>query len=147
MYKFMVIHGPNLNMLGIREKEHYGSQTLEQINQQIAQFALEEGVLVTIHQENEEGKIVNLIQQAYFESYTGIVINPGAYTHYSIAIRDALAGVRLPALEVHISNIYSREEFRHQSVIAPVVIGQISGLGSLGYLLAIKGLKEKLSQK
>lgn len=140
----MVIHGPNLNLLGIREPKYYGTKTLEEINSEIQDFAEKENLKVTIYQENEEGKIINLIHQAYFEKYDGIIINPGAYTHYSIAIRDALAGVNLPAVEVHISNIYSREEFRHHSVIAPVVLGQISGFGSQGYILALKGLKEKL---
>ncbi|AZR73560.1 type II 3-dehydroquinate dehydratase [Anoxybacter fermentans] len=144
MFKFMVIHGPNLNLLGIREPKYYGTKTLEEINSEIQDFAEKENLKVTIYQENEEGKIINLIHQAYFEKYDGIIINPGAYTHYSIAIRDALAGVNLPAVEVHISNIYSREEFRHHSVIAPVVLGQISGFGSQGYILALKGLKEKL---
>lgn len=144
MVKFMVIHGPNLNLLGIREKEYYGTHSLEAINAEMKEFAAKEEVVLHICQENEEGKIVNLIHQAYFEKYDGIIINPGAYTHYSIAIRDALQGVRLPAIEVHLSNIYSREEFRHRSVIAPVVVGQISGLGRWGYMLAIKGLKEHL---
>ncbi len=141
--KYMVIHGPNMNMLGIREKEHYGIQTLEEINLELEDLAKKEGVELTLHQENEEGKIVQLIHKAYFEKYSGIIINPGAYTHYSIAIRDALVSVNLPAIEVHLSNIYSREEFRHKSVIAPVVMGQISGLGPLGYKLAIQGLKAK----
>lgn len=145
MIKIMVLHGPNLNLLGIREKEHYGTQTLEQINFSLEKLADEEGIELAIYQENVEGELVERIHQAYFEGYHGIIINPGAYTHYSIAIRDALAGVKLPAIEVHLSNIYRREEFRHHSVIAPVVVGQISGLGSMGYLLALKGLKEKIA--
>lgn len=145
MYKFMVIHGPNLNLLGIREKEHYGIHSLEEINRQLTELAIEEDIDVTIFQENEEGKIVNLIHQAYFEGYDGIVMNPGAYTHYSIAIRDAIVGVQIPTIEVHLSNIYRREEFRHHSVIAPVAIGQISGLGRWGYMLGMKGLKEHLA--
>lgn len=146
MIKIMILHGPNLNLLGVREKEHYGTQTLEQINSSLTNLANEEGVELAIYQENIEGKLVERIHQAYFEGYHGLIINPGAYTHYSIAIRDALAGVQLPAIEVHLSNIYCREEFRHHSVIAPVVVGQISGLGSKGYLLALRGLKEKLSE-
>jgi 3-dehydroquinate dehydratase-2 len=146
MNKFMIIHGPNLNLLGIREQQHYGTFSLEEINQELREFAVTEGLDVSIFQENEEGKIVNLIQQAYFEGYDGIVINPGAYTHYSIAIRDAIVGVQLPTIEVHLSNIYSREEFRHHSVIAPVAVGQISGLGRWGYILGMKGLKEHLSK-
>lgn len=144
MIKIMVLHGPNLNLLGVREKEHYGTQTLEEINGSLISLAQDEGIELTIYQENLEGKLVERIHQAYFEGYGGLIINPGAYTHYSIAIRDALAGVSLPTIEVHLSNIYQREEFRHHSVIAPVVIGQISGLGSTGYMLALKGLKEKL---
>ncbi|MCK4259793.1 MAG: type II 3-dehydroquinate dehydratase [Halanaerobiales bacterium] len=147
MLKFMVIHGPNLNLLGIREKEHYGIESLEEINFKIQKIAQNEGIELSIYQENEEGKIINHIHQAYFKKYDGIIINPGAFTHYSIAIRDALAGVKLPTIEVHLSNIYSREKFRHHSVIAPVVLGQISGLGLEGYLLAIKGLKKKLLYK
>ncbi len=144
MLKFMVIHGPNLNLLGIREKEYYGTESLKEINSKLQGIACDEEIEITIYQENEEGKIIEHIHQAYFQDYDGIIINPGAFTHYSIAIRDALAGVKLPTIEVHLSNIYSREEFRHHSVIASVVLGQISGLGSWGYLLAIKGLKEKL---
>lgn len=142
--KVMVIHGPNLNLLGHREPKYYGVKTLEEINAELASFASKENIKLSTFQENVEGEIINHIHSAAVEGYDGLIINPGAYTHYSIAIRDALAGVDLPTIEVHLSNIYNREEFRHRSVIAPVVIGQISGLGPLGYVLALQGLKEKI---
>lgn len=147
MFKIMIIHGPNLNLLGLREKEYYGGESLADINLALEKLAGEEELEIAIFQENLEGKIVQLIHQAYFEAYAGIIINPGAYTHYSIAIRDALAGIDLPTIEVHLSNIYRREEFRHRSVIAPVVSGQISGLGPLGYHLAILALKKKFTEQ
>lgn len=147
MLKFMIIHGPNLNFLGIRERDYYGTRSLEQLNQELVELAVKEGIELKIFQENEEGKIINRIQDAYFKEYDGIIINPGAYTHYSIAIRDALVSVNIPTIEVHLSNVYNRETFRHRSVIAPVILGQISGLGSVGYSLAILGLKEKLKME
>lgn len=146
MSKIMIIHGPNLNLLGVRETEHYGVKSLVELNRDLLGLAKKEGLQLSIFQENSEGEIIQLIHQAYFEKYSGMIINPGAYTHYSIAIRDALAGIDLPTIEVHLTNIYNREEFRRQSVIAPVVSGQISGLGPLGYHLAIQGLKIILNQ-
>lgn len=146
MSKIMIIHGPNLNLLGVRETEYYGVKSLAELNRDLLGLAKKEGLQLSIFQENSEGEIIQLIHQAYFEKYSGMIINPGAYTHYSIAIRDALAGIDLPTIEVHLTNIYSREEFRRQSVIAPVVSGQISGLGPLGYHLAIQGLKIILNQ-
>lgn len=146
MSKIMIIHGPNLNLLGVRETEHYGLKSLAELNRDLLGLAKKEDLQLSIFQENSEGEIIQLIHQAYFEKYSGMIINPGAYTHYSIAIRDALAGIDLPTIEVHLTNIYSREEFRRQSVIAPVVSGQISGLGPLGYHLAIQGLKIILNQ-
>ncbi|MBP2649319.1 MAG: yqhS [Firmicutes bacterium] len=135
----LVIHGPNLNMLGQREPEVYGSLTLDTINARLREKAVALGVTITIVQTNHEGVMVETIQSALGQ-YDGIVINPAAFTHYSIAVRDALAAVALPAIEVHLSNIYCREEFRHHSVTAPVVNGQISGLGYMGYLLALEAL-------
>lgn len=139
LHKILVIHGPNLNMLGTREVGIYGEDTLESVNQAIEELAKELRVEVDIHQSNSEGEIIDLIQGAA-RSAKGILINPAAYTHYSYAIRDALAAVRLPAVEVHLSNIHSREEFRHDSVMAPVVSGQIAGFGADSYLLGLRAL-------
>ncbi len=143
MLKLLVINGPNLNMLGVRKKEIYGTMSLEQINQEISKEAVSLSVEVYFYQSNIEGELVTKIQQA-LNVYSGIIINPGAYSHYSIAIRDALEAVELPCIEVHISNIYTREEFRHKSVIAPVCTGQICGLGYKGYILALKGVVDYL---
>jgi 3-dehydroquinate dehydratase type II len=143
MLKLLVINGPNLNMLGIRKKEIYGTMSLEQINQEINSEAVKLSVEVDFYQSNIEGELVTKIQQA-LNVYSGIIINPGAYGHYSIAIRDALEAVALPCIEVHMSNIYAREGFRHNSVIAPVCTGQISGLGHIGYILALKGVVDYL---
>ena len=133
----LVINGPNLNMLGQREPEIYGSTTLAQIEQNIASRATELGVSATFFQSNSEGEILDHIQQNGPGS-DGIVINAGALTHTSIALRDALAILSVPIVEVHISNIYAREEFRHTSLTAPVASGLISGLGPQGYLLAVE---------
>ncbi|AEH50580.1 type II 3-dehydroquinate dehydratase [Pseudothermotoga thermarum] len=138
----LVIHGPNLNLLGIREPHVYGRTTLEEINQMIQERARQRNVTVKIVQYSSEGDIIDEIHRAR-EWADGIVINPGAYTHYSIAIRDALSAVNLPTVEVHISNIFKREKFRHKSVISPVVDGVISGLGYLGYLYAIDYLVDR----
>lgn len=143
MVHILIIHGPNLNLLGSRETAIYGVETLEEMNTRCEDLAKELGVSVEIRQSNSEGEIVDLIQQAA-KTAKGIVINPGAYTHYSYAIRDALAAVKLPAVEVHLSNIYSREEFRHMSVIAPVAAGQISGFGADSYLLGLRAVVELL---
>jgi len=137
---YLIIHGPNLNLLGEREPEVYGKLTLDDINQQLKGLASELGVELMVEQYNSEGEIIDRIHRARKEEIDGLLINPGAYTHYSIAIRDAIAGVEIPAIEVHLSNIYQREEFRHKSVIAPVVEGQISGLGLDSYLLGLRAL-------
>lgn len=134
--KVLVIHGPNLNLLGAREAEIYGSRTLGDINKALKKLAAEIGVALSIHQSNHEGDIVDLIQNS--KSYGAIIINPAAYTHTSVAIRDAIAAVQVPTIEVHLSNIYGREKFRHKSLIAPVAIGQISGFGAESYLLALR---------
>lgn len=138
--RVLVIHGPNLNLLGEREPEIYGTLTLDEINRRIRDEAAELGIEVRCFQSNSEGAIIDAIHGARREA-DAIIINPGAYTHYSVAIRDALAAVALPAIEVHLSNVHAREEFRRHSVIAPVVRGQIVGLGVQGYLLALRGLK------
>lgn len=134
-----VIHGPNLNLLGKREVGIYGGQTMEDINADVASAARNLGVDVEFYQSNSEGDLVTYIQNC-LGRVAGIVINAGAYTHYSIAVRDAIAAVKIPTAEVHISNIYQREPFRHTSVIAPVCIGQISGFGGYGYVLALQAL-------
>lgn len=142
--KIMVINGPNLNLLGIREKEIYGAKDFNQVTDYIKEEGKELGLEVKCFQSNIEGEIINFIHNAYFEKYDGIIINPGAYTHYSIAIYDALKGVEIPTVEVHLSNIHKREEFRHKSVTAPACIGQISGFGKYGYIMAMNALKNKI---
>ncbi len=137
--KIYVINGPNLNFLGIREQEVYGSNSYEELCRYINNEAKSLNAEIEIFQSNIEGEIIDFIQKAYKDA-DGIIINPGAYTHYSIAIFDAVKSVNIPTIEVHLSNIYKREEFRHKSVIAPACTGQISGLGFLGYKLAIEAL-------
>jgi len=141
MKKFLVINGPNLNMLGQREKGIYGNETLAVIEQKIHVEAQRLGVEVKCMQSNHEGAIIDAIHEAN-DTADAIIINPGAYTHYSFAIRDALKSVDIPAIEVHLSNIHAREEFRTKSVTAAVCLGQISGLGSHGYLLALDTLSK-----
>ena len=140
--KVLVINGPNLNFLGIREKGIYGSESYEGLVERLQKKAEQDGFELELFQDNSEGAIIDRIQQAYYDKVDGIVINPGAYAHYSIAIRDALASIEVPKIEVHISNVYKREEFRHTSVITPVCTGEILGLGLQGYFLAIDALKE-----
>jgi 3-dehydroquinate dehydratase-2 len=142
MQKFLVIHGPNLNLLGKRKPEVYGNMNLEKINKEIKQFAKNNKIDIVIIQSNEEGEIVDTIQKT--EGYSAIVINPGGYTHTSVAIRDAIEAVEIPTVEVHLSNIYAREDFRHRSMSAPVCVGQISGLGWYGYILALKYLMKEI---
>lgn len=142
-HKILVIHGPNLNMLGTREPDIYGHQTLEEINRALKAQADRLGLDIEIYQSNHEGDIVDQIQQAQGSS-RGIIINPAAYTHTSIAIRDALSLLDIPVVEVHLSNIYQRESFRHTSMVSAVVTAQISGFGSRGYLLALDGLAQVL---
>jgi len=135
--KILVINGPNLNFLGIREKSVYGTQDYDYLLQMIAKKAEESGCEIEVFQSNHEGAIIDRIQDAYFDKTEGIVINPGAYTHYSYAIHDALASVTMPKVEIHISDITKREEFRKVSVTAPACDKQIYGKGLDGYLLAI----------
>ena len=138
--KIIVINGPNLNFLGIREPAQYGTENYGALCEKIQAAAAAKGDTVEIFQNNCEGAIIDRLQAAYSDGTEGIIINPGAYTHYSYAIRDALASVTVKKIEVHISNIHKREEFRHTSVTAPVCDGQIVGLGTNGYLLALEAL-------
>lgn len=135
--RVLVINGPNLNMLGVREKDVYGNTTLEEIAIAVNEEAASLGMDVDFIQTNHEGEIIDKIHEARGR-YDLLIINPGAYTHYSIAIRDAIKAVELPCIEVHLSNIYAREEFRSKSVIAPVCTGQISGFGANSYIIALK---------
>ncbi len=137
MSKILVMHGPNLNMLGTREPEIYGSTTMQDINDMLAEQAATEGVETEFYQSNYEGGLIDEIQQAKAKGVDFIILNAGAFTHYSIALRDAIASVDVPVIEVHISNVHTREEFRHKSVIAPVVMGQILGFGVDSYSAAM----------
>ncbi len=143
--KILVINGPNINLLGTREPEIYGTLTMQKINDELNEYAKELGVDTEFFQSNIEGEIVDKIQSAKNDCH-GIVINPAAYTHTSVAIRDAISAVALPAVEVHISNIHAREEFRKNSFIAPVCIGQICGFGADSYKLGLKGLVDSLKR-
>ena len=133
----LVLHGPNLNLLGTREPAVYGRTSLAEVDRMLARHAAERGVAVTCRQSNHEGQLVDWIQAAAGEGFRAIVINPGALTHYSIALRDVIAAVRLPVVEVHLSNIHGREEFRRHSVTAAPAAGQISGFGPASYLLGL----------
>ena len=139
----LVIHGPNLNMLGMREPEIYGHQTLDEINTELKVTADKLGLQIETFQSSHEGDIVEKIQQAH-GTFDGIVINPAAYTHTSIAIRDALSLLDIPVVEIHLSNIYQRESFRHTSMMSAIVKAQISGFGPHGYQLALEGLAQML---
>jgi 3-dehydroquinate dehydratase-2 len=142
--KIIVINGPNLNLLGTREKSIYGEKTLDEINFQVSEHALKKSAEIIFFQSNIEGEIIDFIQKN--RNCNGLVINPGAYTHTSIAIRDAISGVAIPSVEVHISNIHSREEFRKNSYIAPVCIGQISGFGIYSYILGLDAIINYLEE-
>ena len=139
----LLLNGPNLNLLGEREPGTYGSTTLSEIEDQLTRFALERGVALECFQSNHEGELIDQIQQAKGK-VDAIIINPGALTHTSLALADALAAAAIPTFEVHISNIYRREPFRRHSYVAPVAVGQISGLGALGYELALRAALRRL---
>jgi 3-dehydroquinate dehydratase II len=139
-HKIVVIHGPNLNMLGKREPHLYGSATLEEIDRGMKAQGNDAGILVETFQSNFEGAIVEKIQETCLSGTNGLIINPAAFTHTSIAIRDALLLLEIPIIEIHISNIYKREQFRHKSWIADIATAQISGFGIIGYTLALDGL-------
>jgi len=144
--RLLLINGPNLNTLGRRQPEIYGSTTLQQIEERVRRRAGELGVEIEAFQSNTEGDIIEFLQQQAGEA-AGALINPGAFTHYSLALRDAFEATALPFIEVHISNIHAREEFRHHSVLADLAIGQVSGLGWRGYLAALDALVEILKER
>lgn len=146
MNNILVIHGPNLNLLGTREPEIYGSMTMQDINEDLQKQAKDAGVNIDFFQSNHEGEIIDKLHDAR-GIYDYIILNAGAYTHYSIAIRDALAAIEIPTIEVHISNIHQREEFRYHSVIAPVVVGQICGFGLDSYKAALYVAIRKLQEE
>ena len=141
MKKICVIHGPNLNFTGIREQGIYGKCGLDEINQKIMEEGKKLDFDVEFFQSNYEGAVIDKLQQCYHNNVDGIVMNPGAFTHYSYAIRDAIASVQIPVVEIHLSNIHQREEFRHNSVTAPVCAGQICGFGAESYILGLYALK------
>ena len=145
-FKILVLHGPNLNLLGQREPGIYGDKTLKSVDTLLESLAAELGVSLSIEQSNHEGVLVDLIQST-FGVYDGLLINPAAYTHTSVAIRDAIAAVSIPTVEVHLSNIHQREAFRHHSYIAPIAIGQISGFGAESYRLGLQALVSHLRAK
>jgi len=142
--KILVINGPNLQLLGHRDPEVYGKTTLDDVNKRLTEVAAELGVKIFFFQNNTEGFLVDRIAEAKKEGIDGIVINPAAYTHTSIALRDAIEGVKIPSVEIHISNIHARDEFRHKSMTAAVCIGQISGFGTDGYEWALRALIQYL---
>lgn len=142
----LVLHGPNLNLLGSREPEIYGKMSLADINAEIVQFGSTLGVTADCFQSNHEGELIDRIHHASQDGCSGLMINPGGYTHTSIALRDAISATDLPTVEVHLSNIHARESFRHVSLIAPVALGQICGFGWKGYLLGLQALADHLSR-
>lgn len=144
--KIKVINGPNMNLLGIRDKKFYGELSLDEINEKIKSKAKDIGATVDFFQSNCEGEIIDEIQNC-IGAYDGIIINPGGYTHYSVAIRDALEAVQIPAIEVHLSNIFSREDFRNKTLTGQSARGIIAGLGAEGYILALLGLKSIIDLK
>jgi 3-dehydroquinate dehydratase-2 len=136
MPRILVVNGPNLNLLGKREPEIYGTKTLDELNAKLADMAKELGIEISFYQSNSESEIINYLQKEGFQA-DGLIINPGAFTHYSYALRDAITSVGIYAIEIHMSNIYAREEFRHKSVIAPACIGHLVGFGFYGYAMAL----------
>ncbi|KTD32675.1 3-dehydroquinate dehydratase [Legionella moravica] len=144
MKKILVLHGPNLNLLGTREPSIYGATSLSQINADLLNEANNSGIQLTCYQSNSEGALIDAIHQASSDKINYIIINPAAFSHTSVALRDALSAVAIPFIEVHISNIYTRETFRHHSYFSDIAVGIISGLGAQGYLLALKAIIQEL---
>jgi len=140
-YKIIIINGPNLNLLGEREKEKYGNVTLKQVEKECKKFSEKNNIQITFKQSNTEGKIIDYIQESR-KKCDGMIINAAGYTHTSVAIRDALMALKIPIVELHITNIYNREKFRHKSLLSKAVRSDICGFGTKGYVLALKGLKE-----
>jgi 3-dehydroquinate dehydratase II len=145
--KVLLLNGPNLNLLGVREPGVYGVQTLKDIEESVTSMGQTMGLEVICHQSNHEGEIIDRIHEAFFHGFSGILINPGAFTHYSYGIRDAIAGINLPVIEIHISNIHARESFRHISVTAAVTAGQIVGFGTKGYELGLLALEHLILER
>ena len=144
--RFLIINGVNLNLTGLREKSVYGTQTLDEINENIANFCENNGDSVEFYQSNIEGELVNKLHEAFLrKSCDGIIFNAGAFTHYSYALRDAIAAIDIPVVEVHMSNVHAREEFRQNSVLSEVCKGVVCGFGAGSYLAAIAGLKDRLN--
>jgi 3-dehydroquinate dehydratase-2 len=142
----LVIHGPNLNLLGTREPAHYGSNTLADINNQLAEQAKQAGISLDTFQSNSESELIEKIHTLVEQKTDYIIINPAAFTHTSVALRDAISGVKVPFIEVHLSNVYAREQFRHHSYFSDIAVGVISGLGAQGYFLALQFAISKLNQ-
>lgn len=145
--KILILHGPNLNLLGTREPEVYGRDTLDDINARLRDLAAKEKAELRIVQSNHEGTLIDELHKAKADKFDGVLMNPGALTHYSYALRDAIAAIELPTVEVHLSNVHKREEFRHRSVLAAVCVGQVLGFGAKSYDLGLEGLVEKLKGK
>ncbi|WP_203361782.1 type II 3-dehydroquinate dehydratase [Bacillus sp. REN10] len=147
MKNILLVNGPNLNRLGKREPDIYGTTTLDELESRLISKAKEWGATLSAFQSNHEGELIDRLHLAADEEVDGIIFNPGAFTHYSYALRDAVASISIPVIEVHISNIHTRESFRHQSVIAPVAVGQIAGLGLIGYELALQALMHRMGER
>ncbi len=145
MKKILVLHGPNLNLLGLREPSVYGHASLAELNEQLIKKATQSSIHLTTFQSNSESALINAIHQAHTDETAAIIINPAAFTHTSIALRDALLAVQIPFIEVHLSNVHARETFRHHSYLSDIALGVICGLGTKGYLLALQALIEKES--
>lgn len=145
-FRILVLHGPNLNLLGTREPEVYGHETLQDVNSALQTLARELGVELSATQSNHEGELIDRIHAAREEGIAGIVINPAGLTHTSVALRDALAAVSIPTVEVHLSNVYSRESFRHHSYISPIAVGVVCGFGTISYQVALRGLLAHLAR-